>query len=163
MEKKGKRLAFIMCACIFPALFLTAVMSMEVPGVIELGSLSERFEAVTFNHGAHVPMAGDCGVCHHEHGANSSLPCSNCHSVTPEVFRKSVTGTFMACPMCHGDYDRDVANVPGLKVAYHRKCFQCHRGLGKLGLAPEGCDLTCHAPKVQEKSAKARQQSVPAM
>lgn len=161
MKKSGKRITGLICACIFSAVFSSVVMSLDVPAVIELGSLSDRFEAVTFDHGTHTLIAGDCGVCHHEHGTNSGFPCKDCHDVAPETFRKSVSNTFMACSMCHGDFDRDMAHVPGLKAAYHRKCFKCHRGIGNLGLDPQGCTEMCHAAKSPEKSAKARDSFVP--
>jgi hypothetical protein len=51
----------------------------------------------------------------------------------------------MACKSCHTTADRDNARMPGLKTAYHKQCFTCHRGMGAIGTDPKGCAELCHA------------------
>jgi pyruvate/2-oxoacid:ferredoxin oxidoreductase beta subunit len=99
---------------------------------------------VTFNHTKHIFMSQGCGTCHHQHGSNASS-CKGCHSVSSSIFKKSVVNTFMACRTCHTIYDPANPNMPGLKVAYHRTCFQCHKGMNGVGTDPKGCTETCHA------------------
>jgi hypothetical protein len=115
-----------------------------------LDSISDKYQAVRFNHTRHIDLAGNCGTCHHEHGDNGSLPCKNCHSLSKTIFKNSVVNGFMACRNCHGTINPDSPSVPSLKVAYHRVCFQCHRGMGEIGMSPKGCTNMCHAEKVKK-------------
>jgi len=124
----------------------------SAPGVVKLDSLSDKYEPVRFDHAKHVPMADGCGACHHQHGDSGTLPCKDCHAVTPSVFKNSVTNSFMACKNCHGTFERDAPNMPGLRTAYHSTCFKCHRGMGNVGLDPKGCAEMCHAKKEQKVS-----------
>ena len=124
------------------------------PGVVTLDSISDKYEAVSFDHEKHTSLAGNCGACHHEHGNSGSLPCKDCHAVTPDTFKKSVTNSFVACKNCHVDADRENPAIPGLKVAYHKTCFQCHRGMGNVGVDPKGCAEICHAKKEQRAGVK---------
>ena len=128
-------------------------------GIVKLDSIAKLYTAVRFDHPKHVAIAGDCGKCHHQHGNSASLPCRECHNITPATFKSSQKATFMACKNCHGSLDPAAPGMPGLKVAYHRQCFQCHRGMGELGESPKGCVLTCHDKNTQQakrepKSAK---------
>ena len=128
----------------------------KAPEVVTLGSLVDKYRAVVFDHAKHMSMAGDCGMCHHQHGTNSSLPCKECHALQPSAFKSSVKGSFIACRTCHGAYDPSNPRMPGLKVAYHRQCFQCHRGMNGVGVDPKGCASMCHAkrePKVGKKAS----------
>jgi hypothetical protein len=138
---------------LFAAAYLSAG-EMRQPGVRVLGSISDKYAPVTFDHPKHVSIAGKCDACHH-HGNGNTSTCKECHALSPEVFKKSVVNSFMPCTNCHGAFDRDNAAMPGLKVAYHKKCFECHKGMGDLGKGPEGCTEVCHAqknPKVGMKS-----------
>jgi hypothetical protein len=103
----------------------------------------------------HISIAGDCGVCHHQHGKNAALPCGECHSVKASTFKATATGGFIACKNCHGAYDPATPQMPGLKVAYHRQCFECHRGMGEVGVNPKGCALMCHDKRDQKVGLKA--------
>jgi hypothetical protein len=123
--------------------------------LLKLDSLISLYKPVLFNHEKHVAIAGDCGKCHHQHGNNTSLPCHECHSIKAKSFKGSVTASFMACKNCHGAYDPATPQMPGLKVAYHRQCFQCHWGMNDVGLNPKGCTVMCHAKRDQKASAKA--------
>ncbi len=144
-----KRLLIALSACL--CLLITTAMALgieEVPGVITLDSLQDKYEAVVFDHGMHTFIAEGCVQCHHEHGSDNSR-CSSCHSIESAQFRDSAAHGFLACRNCHGDFDLEVPGMPGLKVAYHAQCFQCHRGMGNVGNGPEGCTQQCHAKASQ--------------
>ena len=128
--------------------------SAAAPGIVTLDSLVNKYKPVLFNHEKHIAIAGDCGKCHHQHGNNVSLPCHDCHRIEKSSFRGSVTGSFMACKNCHSDYDPASPRMPGLKVAYHRQCFQCHRGMADVGVDPKACAVMCHDKCEQKASAK---------
>ncbi len=139
------------------AIFITVTVSLciaalsvalRIPGVVVLDSISNIYEPVKFDHATHSKIAEGCVTCHHEHPANAET-CRDCHRVDEGVFKKSLSGTFMSCDSCHGKYDPETPNMPGLKVAYHRKCFQCHKGMGMIGKDPKGCTQICHAKKTR--------------
>jgi hypothetical protein len=115
-------------------------------GLVKLDSLEDQYEAVQFDHAKHISMTDNCAACHHEHAGNRML-CMECHTVSESTFQNSVARSFMACKNCHGSVDRDNPGMPGLKVAYHRVCFDCHRGMGNVGVEPRGCAELCHAKK----------------
>lgn len=121
----------------------------RLPGVRVLGSITDKFDPVTFDHSKHVAIAGNCAACHH-HGNGNTASCKECHGLTPSAFKNSVIHSFMPCSNCHGATDRENPAMPGLKVAYHQKCFECHRGMGSIGLDPKGCAELCHAKKAQK-------------
>lgn len=139
---------------ILPATILLAVCFLVIPSlqaapakspdVVTIDSLKDKYEAVRFDHAKHTSLAPDCGTCHHTHGTNSSLPCKECHDLSKEQFGNSVIKTFTACKKCHGSFDRSNPGMPGLKVAYHKKCFQCHRGMADIGTDPKACAGICH-------------------
>lgn len=133
----------------------SASSAARLPGVRVLGSISEQYNAVTFDHQKHVSLADKCAACHH-HGNGNTSSCKECHSLSSSAFKSSVVNNFMACSNCHSSSDRDNPAVPGLKVAYHQKCFECHRGMGNIGLDPKGCTEICHAKKTQPAVKKAR-------
>ena len=124
------------------------------PGIVKLDSVVNEYTPVLFNHEKHISIAGDCGKCHHQHGNNSSLSCHECHRIAASSFRGSVTESFMACKGCHGVYDPASPQMPGLKAAYHRQCFQCHRGMADVGLDPKACAAMCHDKRELNTSAK---------
>ena len=124
--------------------------------IIKLDSLVNIYKPVIFNHEKHTAIANDCGVCHHQHGKNSSLPCHECHSIKASTFKTSAHGGFMGCKNCHGEYDPATPQIPGLKVAYHRQCFQCHLGMADVGVSPKGCTVMCHDKRDQKTSVRAR-------
>lgn len=146
MEKTAF-LIFMLIACLFFAAFLSTGNAARLPETITLDSISDKFEPVIFTHETHAAMVDNCGTCHHEHGNNGALPCKECHSLSPSAFKNSVTSSFMACMNCHSDYSPSDPTMPGLKVAYHTKCFQCHRGMYDVGIDPKGCAELCHARK----------------
>ncbi len=151
-----KRSAILIILTII-CIFFTASLYAEITNsnlFFKLDSISDKYEPVKFNHSKHISIAGDCGICHHQHGNNSTLPCKDCHSVAPSTFRNSVVNGFMACKNCHSAFNPDMPGMPGLKVAYHRTCFQCHRDMGNVGKDPKGCTEMCHAKKEQKVSMK---------
>jgi len=144
---------FAIITCVFFVTIIYAENS-RPPEVVKLGSLSDKYELVRFEHDKHASMAGNCGTCHHQHGNSGTLTCKECHSVTAATFKNSVVNNFMACKNCHSDYNSGNPGMPGLKVAYHQTCFQCHRGMGNVGIDPKGCTEMCHAAKEQKISKK---------
>ncbi|HTG01350.1 MAG TPA: cytochrome c3 family protein [Nitrospirota bacterium] len=119
-------------------------------GIIKLDSIAKFYLPVRFDHAKHAAIAGDCGKCHHQHGNSASLPCRECHNLTVSTFKGSKKASFMACKNCHGASDPAAPGMPGLKVAYHRQCFQCHRGMGGVGENPQGCTQICHGKNDQQ-------------
>jgi len=115
------------------------------PSMIQLDALVAQFGAVAFNHEMHTYIAEGCGDCHHEHNTKLSHSCRTCHDLDASVFKQSAVTVFTACRNCHGTYSPDMPSMPGLKVAYHKKCFGCHVGIGELGQSPKACTETCHA------------------
>ena len=147
-----KKSVILVIAISFCFLLSVSTIAGKNPGVVTLDTISDKYEVVRFDHEKHSSIAGDCGTCHHEHGKSGTLPCKDCHSVTPAVFKNSVVNSFTACKNCHAVADRDNPGTPGLKVAYHKTCFQCHRGMGNVGVDPKGCTEICHAKKAQRIS-----------
>ena len=141
--KKAAILLTVMGLCLFFALSIHATS--KRPGIVKLNSLHGIYAAVNFDHQKHALIAGECSKCHHEHEDSKALTCKNCHSISPSAFRDSVVNSFMACKNCHGAYVPANPEMPGLKVAYHRTCFECHRGMGNIGIDPKGCTQMCHA------------------
>lgn len=115
------------------------------PGVVTIKYIQERYGPVTFDHAMHESVAEGCGTCHHTHNEQNNSTCRECHSLTADAFRASASHGFTACSACHSDYSPDMPEMPGLKVAFHKKCFQCHVGMGELGSSPAGCAQTCHS------------------
>ncbi|MCK9419081.1 MAG: cytochrome c family protein [Nitrospirae bacterium] len=117
----------------------------EMPGTIVIKKLKSQYGAVTFNHEMHASIAGNCGTCHHQHNDKMRATCTECHALSAGAFKSSVKQGFAACSSCHSDYSPEMPEMPGLKVALHKKCFQCHVGIGDLGSSPGACVKTCHA------------------
>lgn len=129
----------------------------KMPQTIVLGSIAKTYEPVKFNHASHVSNAGGCADCHHQHGTGESLACGECHAIDASAFKKSVRLAKMRpCRECHSaSYPAGDSGRPGLKVAYHRACFKCHRGdVGSVGQDPKGCVEMCHVPRAQAKLEK---------
>jgi len=126
-----------------------AAHAMEGPETATLDTLTNLFEAVSFNHAMHVDVAAnDCSVCHH-HTTGTKVTderCARCHKNSGET-------SSVACRDCHpadpfsAEHLQKIADAPllyhidqpGLKGAYHRKCLGCHKEMG----APSECEA-CH-------------------
>lgn len=140
--KKTACITIVLSLCLLVAAYLSAAAN--APGVIVLDSIKDTYGPVKFDHSKHVAIATACSACHHEHAIADGLPCKQCHALTPQAFKNSVNHGFMACKNCHSAVDRDNAGMPGLKTAYHKQCFTCHRGMGNIGMDPKGCTEMCH-------------------
>jgi hypothetical protein len=123
----------------------------DVPKDFILGSLSNLYEPVLFNHSEHISTAGGCVDCHHQHGLMQVNACSECHRIAPSVFKKNViAGRLRPCGECH--LATEEPGRIGLKTAYHKACFKCHKadvGSGVKNL--KGCTEMCHVLKTKEK------------
>lgn len=119
----------------------------SMPNVIILDKIKGDYSEVRFDHAKHVSLASKCGVCHHTHTQKTYESCNRCHQMTSELFKASARHSFVACSECHGQYDIKNPAVVSLKVAYHKKCFSCHRGIGEIGQSPKGCNTLCHSKK----------------
>lgn len=144
------------CNVLFIIVFLllntNLIDSKTVPSKVILNTIEKDFPAVQFNHESHETYTGDCAVCHHTHPAKSELSlCKNCHNLSNKSFKDSVGNTFMPCKTCHGMYNINSPSIPDLKVAYHQKCFSCHKDMGEIGKDPKGCLKICHIPNNGEE------------
>ncbi|HMK55201.1 MAG TPA: cytochrome c3 family protein [Dissulfurispiraceae bacterium] len=117
------------------------------PAIIVLDYIQKKYGTVTFNHEMHAGLAEGCSKCHHQHNDRSRAVCRECHEINDQVFRSSAKQGFLPCSGCHTDFSADTPGTPGLMVALHNKCFQCHVGMGGLGSSPKGCTEMCHARK----------------
>jgi hypothetical protein len=124
-----------------------SVEGMEIPGTIVIDHIQKQYNPVTFDHTMHAGLAGNCGKCHHQHNEKTISVCKECHFLNAEAFKASVKEGFLPCSGCHSDYSPEAPGMPGLKVALHKKCFECHVGIGELGSSPRGCAQTCHTKK----------------
>ena len=128
----------------------------EPPESVEINSLANLYETVTFDHVLHVEMA-DCSVCHH-HTTGSKIidtNCTRCHTAGGKqdtaIFNSGRPYT-ISCRECHekdrfaSAYLKELENPklyhidkPGLKGAYHLNCIGCHMETE----GPTGCK-ECH-------------------
>lgn len=124
------------------------------PDQVKLDKLASLFDAVNFNHAAHVEIAEDCATCHHHTTGDRAGKgrCERCHAQTQ--YRKT---TAVACRDCHvadpftaaqlerkaDDRFQYHVDKPGLKAAYHWSCLGCHEESG----GPTGCE-DCHSRTV---------------
>ena len=151
MKLNARIMMPVLCICLLFGSSLSAgetnkqaPPSGHLAGVRVLGSISSQYGTVSFDHAKHMMLADTCSACHH-HGSGDTSSCAGCHGIKPAMFKRSLVQTFMPCSNCHSTHDKDYPAMPGLKVAYHMKCFACHRGMGNLGLDPSGCTTLCHA------------------
>ena len=91
------------------------------PERVTIQELSHWFGPVTFAHGDHASLAGDCMSCHH-HAEGEVGTCGTCH---PKSF------------------DPSEPTMPSLNVALHERCVGCHR---QSGSGPVSCE-DCHKRK----------------
>jgi len=129
--------------------------AVRLPGIRVLSNISDMYEPVTFDHAKHVVIAVKCDTCHH-HGNGAASTCQQCHNLNPSVFKNSVVHNFLPCSSCHSAPDPGNPAMPGLKVAYHQRCFKCHLGMSDVGLDPKGCTELCHAKKVKQVGMQTR-------
>ena len=151
----GSALLFAVLTLVVGVLCRTpAAAGGHAPGVRVLNSLMDQYGPVRFDHEKHTAIAGSCAVCHHEHKEGGAFRCKNCHALTPSAFKGSVKQGFAACRNCHGAADPAMPGIPGLKTAYHKQCFQCHRGMAGIGSGPQGCTELCHTRRSAKLSMR---------
>jgi len=88
---------------------LPPISTKNAPDVFILDQLSEIYVPVVFPHRLHAEMetmSNGCSGCHHHSQPDRIQPCRECHPIEP---------------------DQTNLRKPGLKGAYHRQCFGCHR------------------------------------
>lgn len=98
--------------CLIPCTYSSSEEAAEeviAPDVVTIGTLSDIYEPVVFNHERHAQMS------------QMGNGCIDCHHYTAK-------GLTPACQTCHGG-TANVGNLrqPGLRGAYHRQCLGCHR------------------------------------
>lgn len=150
--KPSAKLLWLIALCL--PLFLIGISIMaesqvfgkglNMPRKIIIKHIQKEYSAVKFDHSTHVSLASGCGQCHHMHNDKQNSTCKECHAINSASFKSSVKEGFLPCSACHTDNSADSPGVPGLKVALHKKCFECHIGIGDLGVSPQGCVRTCH-------------------
>ncbi|HMK60391.1 MAG TPA: cytochrome c3 family protein [Dissulfurispiraceae bacterium] len=123
------------------------VVGADGPETIVLDQIQQKYGAVNFNHSMHSGLAESCGKCHHQHNDKLRAECKECHTMDSGAYRSSVKQGFLPCSGCHTEYSPETPGMPGLKVALHKTCFQCHVGMGQLGSSPKGCTEICHGRK----------------
>lgn len=89
------------------------ILAEEGPPTLLMGGASQP--QVTFNHGAHQAIAGDCKTCHHLGVGNGS--CKGCHGRDGR-FSDAVTAIHASCNGCHAER----------AVAGSEACGFCHPG-----------------------------------
>ena len=146
------QLLWICAAIIIAAVLVTqrpSALAVEpaMPGTINIDAIQNKYGPVTFDHAMHAGIAESCAKCHHQHNDKAVAACKECHTIESSAFKASAKQGFLPCSGCHSEYSPDSLETPGLKVALHKKCFQCHIGIGKLGVSPVGCIETCHSKK----------------
>jgi len=118
------------------------------PAQVKIDRLSSLFDAVNFDHAAHVEIAGDCASCHHHttgDGAGGER-CGRCHAQSPKTATVACHDCHEADPFTAVQLERKAddryqyhVDKPGLKAAYHWNCLGCHENAG----GPTGCE-DCH-------------------
>ena len=139
---------------------LSAVSSIAAteqgPGKVTINRLADLFEAVNFDHAAHVEIAGNCSTCHHHATGDGSSGgrCARCHAQSPKSAKIACSDCHEVNPFTAAQLERKAddryqfhVDKPGLKAAYHMSCLGCHQEAG----GPTGCD-ECH-PRTEKGDA----------
>ncbi|TLM63709.1 MAG: class III cytochrome C [Deltaproteobacteria bacterium] len=126
----------------------TAAPSADSPDQVTIDRLASLFAAVSFDHAAHVEIAGDCATCHHHttgDGAGTGR-CGRCHAQSPKTAEVACGSCHQVDPFSAAALERKAddryqyhVDKPGLKAAYHWNCLGCHEQSG----GPTGCG-DCH-------------------
>jgi len=136
---------FLIAGCLLLVFTPAGSDADKLPGTIMIDYLKDKYSGVEFDHQMHTYMSTEsCGQCHHRHQRVGNLDCNGCHEIDASKFKSTAVSSFIRCSSCHGTYDPDNPEQPGLKVALHKTCFECHVGIGMLGQSPEGCAEKCH-------------------
>jgi len=121
-----------------------------IPDRITINSIQKYYEAVSFDHAAHITTLKDCGLCHHHTtGAQVTNPnCARCHKNSSAQAVVSCKGCHEAEPFTSATLNKEKQqnpplyhlDKPGLKGAYHLGCIGCHQKMS----GPTDCQ-DCHA------------------
>ena len=107
---------------LFLLLSAGVVLAEKGPATLELGGLSQP--KVSFNHGTHQALTGDCKTCHHMGVGNGG--CKGCHGRDGR-FADATTAIHDSCNGCHAER----------AVAGSDACGFCHPGaVGTTESAP---------------------------
>ena len=98
---------------LFLLLSAGVVLAEKGPATLELGGLSQP--KVSFNHGTHQALTGDCKTCHHMGVGNGG--CKGCHGRDGR-FADATTAIHASCNGCHTER----------AVAGSDACGFCHPG-----------------------------------
>jgi hypothetical protein len=126
-------------APVFPESVLKAI-----PEKVEIKSLADKYEPVTFPHRKIVEallknVAGNKLAAYFH--PDAMTVCQGCHHNSPESLNPP------KCQNCHGKpFDERSPQMPGLKGAYHQQCMGCHKAMKMK--KPMGC-TDCHSEKKQ--------------
>jgi hypothetical protein len=115
----------------------------QVPEVVTIGVLKDKYQATEFNHKDHLEayirgmLEGDklASAFH----TNPATLCAGCHHNSPPSMNPP------KCGSCHGKtIDVTSPGRPTLKAAYHLQCMGCHERMKVDPVAKTEC-TGCHA------------------
>ena len=144
--KRGKIIGLAAILAMTTPLLLSMPVSSEV---MELSSLSNLYEGVSFDHDMHIEAVEEnCSACHHHTaGTPPDNPnCIPCHQNSGEAESPLCSDCHVAEPFSAANLEKSYSNPhlhhrvkPGLKAVYHLNCLGCHQETG----GPVGCQ-DCH-------------------
>ncbi len=123
----------------------TRTILKDVPEKIDIGTISEEYEAVFFPHRSIIDalmkgIEGNRLAKHFHQGDN--IVCASCHHNSSDELLKPPN-----CSSCHlTSGGKEAVNIPGLKEAYHQQCFRCHDAMSIKEPASTDC-IGCHEQK----------------
>lgn len=163
MSQYAKVFLSTLAICGFFVGFSSWSHGMDGPDSVELDSLVNIYQAVTFDHamhaesfscaGCHHHATGDqveeskCLPCHAQSAPVDEVACSSCHPGVPDHNATTATES-MKASLVGWEYHRERT---GLKRAYHLKCLGCHSEMSDAS----GCD-DCHMKNTPEEKAQQR-------
>lgn len=132
---------------VFASVPVVGCLAAEMPDLVELNSLSQLYDGVTFDHTLHLDVGADCSACHH-HTTGTGVEderCAKCHDNSGAMDVVACRDCHLAEPFSaaaiHGAASDDLYHIdkPGLKGALHLSCTGCHQEMD----GPVGCQ-DCH-------------------
>lgn len=153
MDAKWQFLAKGLGAAVLLAAFaqngMAGKAAQDGPESVELSSLQNLYQPVSFDHAMHSGAAA-CAACHHHTTGTPAVdePCRKCHQDGKPVPTVSCAGCHPPVPgnawgkiqSTGGSAAVFHLEVAGLRRAYHVRCVGCHQEMG----AATGCE-DCHA------------------
>jgi hypothetical protein len=116
----------------------------EIPEVVSIKFLSDKYEAVKLPHrkivNKLVDNIKDNKLAGYFHGQKGTI-CQGCHHNSP------VSPKPPECASCHGQpFNEKDPFKPGLMAAYHTQCMDCHKRMGIAEPVATHC-TACHREK----------------